>query len=155
MAIPLASGVWTLVATHSTIAFTVRHMGISKVHGTFEGVEARLTVGDALERSTLTAWVDMSTVDTGNQDRDAHRRSSDFFDVESHPTMSYESLAIRESGAGTYVTEGILTINERSKPLTLTVDFAGTEIYPMDGSTHADFSPPEPCLEQNSESSST
>jgi len=97
-------------------------------------------VGDALERSTRTAWVDMSTVDTGNQDRDAHLCSSDFFDVESHPTMSYESLAIRKSGAGTCVAEGIPTINERSKPLMLTVDFAGTEIYPMDGSTHAGFS---------------
>ena len=115
-------------------------MGISKVRGTFYRVEAQLMVGEPLEASKLTALVDMSSVDTGNRDRDTHLRSADFFDVESHPTMSFESSTIRESGETTYIVDGILTVKGKSNPLTLAVDFHGAETYPMDGSTHAGFS---------------
>jgi len=140
MTLPLATGVWALDAAHTTVAFTVRHMGISKVRGTFSGAQAQLTIGETLDESRLTAMVDMSTVDTGNQDRDAHLRSSDFFDVGTHPTMSFTSTAIREDQAGSFVLEGALTVNGRTNPLTLAVEFHGTETYPMDGSTHAGFS---------------
>ena len=115
-------------------------MGISKVRGTFGGAQARLTIGDSLDDSRLTATVDMSTVDTGNKDRDAHLRSPDFFDIESHPEMTFTSTAIREDDAGAYAVDGVLTVNGRSNPLTLAVEFHGTETYPMDGSTHAGFS---------------
>ena len=140
MTFPLAAGTWTLDASHTTVAFTVRHMGISKVRGTFTGVEARLIVNDPFESSVLTAEVDMSTVDTGNADRDAHLRSQDFFDVESHPKMTFSSTRIRANGDRGYQVEGQVTVNGRSNPLTLSVDFEGTETYPMDGTTHAGFS---------------
>jgi polyisoprenoid-binding protein YceI len=140
MTLPLAPGTWVLDTAHTTVAFTVRHMGISKVRGTFARVEARLTVGDSLEGSTLTARVDMSSVDTGNPDRDSHLRSPDFFDIEKYPTMDYASTAIREDGAGGYLVDGVLTLNGRSNALPLAVEFHGTETYPMDGSTHAGFS---------------
>lgn len=140
MTLPLATGTWALDASHTTVAFTVRHMGISKVRGTFTGVDAQLTVDDSLEVPTLVAHVDMATVDTGNMDRDAHLRSADFFDVESHPTMSFTSTGIRDAGEGTYVLDGVLSVKGRNNPLTLAVDFHGTETYPMDGSTHAGFS---------------
>lgn len=140
MTLPLTAGVWTLDAAHTTVAFTVRHMGISKVRGTFAGVDAQLTIGETLDESELTANVDMATVDTGNRDRDAHLRSADFFDVESHPTMTFTSTAIREADAGRYTVDGVLTVNGRTNPLALTVEFHGTQVYPMDGSTHAGFS---------------
>jgi polyisoprenoid-binding protein YceI len=139
MALPLAAGSWVLDAAHSTVGFTVRHMGISKVRGVFTGATAELAVGDSLESSKLTATVDMSTVETGNADRDAHLRSSDFFNVETHPTMRFESNAIRQTQDSGYVVDGTLSANGRSNPLTLSVEFYGTEIYPMDGSTHAGF----------------
>jgi polyisoprenoid-binding protein YceI len=139
MTIPLSPGPWALDSAHTTVAFTVRHLGISKVRGTFERVEARLTLGDTLEESTLTARVDLSSVDTGSPDRDAHLRGPDFFDIESHPTMDYTSTAIREDGAGGYLVDGVLALNGRRNPLTLAVEFHGTETYPMDGSTHAGF----------------
>lgn len=140
MALPLATGTWTLDASHTTVGFTVRHMGISKVRGTFTGVEARLIVAEPFEASLLTAQVDMSTVDTGNADRDAHLRSPDFFDVESFPFMAFTSTAIREDADGGLAVEGELTVKGRSKPFALEVVFEGTQTYPMDGSTHAGFS---------------
>jgi polyisoprenoid-binding protein YceI len=140
MTLPLAPGTWVLDTAHTTVAFTVRHMGISKVRGTFARVEARVIVGDSLEESTLTARVDMSSVDTGNPDRDAHLRSPDFFDIETYPTMEFASTAIREDGTDGYLVDGVLTLKGRSNALTLTVEFHGTETYPMDGSTHAGFS---------------
>jgi polyisoprenoid-binding protein YceI len=140
MTLPLAPGTWGLDTSHTTVGFTVRHMGISKVRGTFTRADASLTIGDSLEESALTARVDMSSVDTGNPDRDTHLRSADFFDIEKYPTMDYTSTAIREDGADGYLVDGVLTLNGRSNALTLKVEFHGTETFPMDGSTHAGFS---------------
>lgn len=140
MALPLTPGTWTLDRTHATVAFTIRHLAISKVRGTFSGVDATLTVGDTLENSTLSAVVDLATVNTGNADRDNHLRSSDFFNVDTHPSMTFQSARIRDDGDGRYTVDGTLTINGRGNPLTLDVELHGTETYPMDGSTHAGFS---------------
>jgi polyisoprenoid-binding protein YceI len=140
MTLPLASGTWTLDPSHTTVAFTVRHMGISKVRGTFKSADAQLTVGNSLDETSLTATVDMSTVDTGHPQRDAHLRSTDFFDVDEHPAMTFESTAITEDGPGAYVVSGVLSVNGRSRPLDLAVELHGTGTYPMDGSTHAGFS---------------
>jgi polyisoprenoid-binding protein YceI len=139
MTLPIPTGSWTLDASHTTVSFTVRHLGISKVRGTFPGVDAQVVVGDSLDATTLVTQVDMATVDTGDQGRDAHLRSADFFDVEAHPTMTFESTAIREDGDD-FVVDGILTIKGRSNPLTLAVEFHGLGTYPMDGSVHAGFS---------------
>jgi polyisoprenoid-binding protein YceI len=140
MALAITSGIWTLDRAHTVVAFTVRHMAISKVRGTFSGVDATLTVGDTLEESTLSAVVDLATVDTGNADRDNHLRSSDFFNVATHPSMTFQSERIREDGDGGYTVDGTLTINGAGHPLTLAVELHGTQTYPMDGSTHAGFS---------------
>jgi len=140
MALPLTPGTWTLDQTHASAAFTVRHMAISKVRGTFSGLDARLTVGETLDTSTLSAVVDLSTVNTGNTDRDKHLRSSDFFNVDTHPLMTFQSTRIREDADGSYRVHGTLSLNGRSNPLTLVVELHGTQTYPMDGSTHAGFS---------------
>jgi polyisoprenoid-binding protein YceI len=140
MALPLTPGIWTLDKNHAAVAFTVRHMAISKVRGTFGEFDATLTVGDTLETSMLSAVVDLSTVDTGQSDRDNHLRSSDFFNVQTHPSMTFQSTHIRDDGDGRFTVDGTLTINGRSNPLSLAVELYGTDVYPMDGSIHAGFS---------------
>ncbi len=137
--LPLGVGTWTADPSHTMVGFTVRHLGLSKVRGRFDGVTATLVVGADLASTSVTATVDMSTVVTGNPDRDAHLKSSDFFDAESNPTMTFTSTSI--SGQGDeYVMAGDLTINGVTRPIEFDVEFFGTSVFPMDQSTRAGFS---------------
>ncbi|MGI9616105.1 MAG: YceI family protein [Acidimicrobiales bacterium] len=139
MSLPIAAGDWALDPAHSVVSFRVRHLGISTVRGRFGQVEAMLTVGDDLARTSLSATVDMSSVDTGNADRDGHLRSTDIFDAESNPAMVFRSTAIDDAGDGAFRVTGDLTINGHTQSETFDARFAGTETFPMDGSTRAGF----------------
>ncbi len=137
--LPLASGTWTSDAAHTTVGFVVRHLGLSKVRGRFEGVSAQLVVGDGLASSSVSAVIEMGTVKTGNADRDAHLASSDFFNAEANPTMTFVSTGITGEGEQFTLT-GDITINAVTKPIELDVEFFGTSVFPMDQSTRAGFS---------------
>ena len=137
--LPLTTGTWTADPAHTTVGFVVRHLGLSKVRGRFDGVRAQLVVGDDLATSSVTAEVDMATVTTGNADRDAHLTSSDFFNAETHPTMSFTSTSITGDGE-TFTLAGDITINGVTRPIELDVEFFGTSVFPMDQSTRAGFS---------------
>ncbi len=139
--LPLATGTWTADRSHTTVGFVVRHLGLSKVRGRFEGVTANLIVGEDLATSSVTAEIDMSTVKTGNPDRDAHLTSSDFFNAETNPTMTFRSTGIAGSTDGAEFTmTGDLTVNGITKQVELDVEFFGTSVFPMDQSTRAGFS---------------
>lgn len=137
--LPLSSGTWTTDPSHTTVGFVVRHLGLSKVRGRFEGASAQLVVGDSLDTSSVTAVIEMGTVSTGNTDRDAHLTSSDFFNAETNPTMTFTSRQITGDGEE-YTMLGDLTINGVTKPIELDVEFFGTSVFPMDQSTRAGFS---------------
>lgn len=138
-ALPLATGIWTADPAHSTVGFVVRHLGLSKVRGRFDGFDARLVVGDALATSSVEAEIQMGTVSTGQADRDAHLASSDFFNVDTSPTMSFASTSIT-GDAEEYTLRGNITINGITQPIDLDIEFFGTEVFPLDQSTHAGFS---------------
>jgi len=136
--LPLAPGQWAIDLNHSGVFFVVRHLGLSNVRGRFDRFDATLEVGSTLDDVVVRAEVDLSSVDTNNADRDAHLRTSDFFDVDTHPTMSFRSTAV--TGAGdNYELAGDLTIAGTTRPVTLDVEFNGTEVFPADQSTHAGF----------------
>jgi polyisoprenoid-binding protein YceI len=135
----LEQGTWVLDKTHSTVEFSVRHMGISKVRGSFKRLDASLTVGAAPTDSTLTASVDMSSVDTNNATRDGHLHSTDFFNVEGNHTMDFVSSSINETSDGRYLMTGALTINGITNEQSFDVEFHGQAVFPMDNSTHAGF----------------
>jgi polyisoprenoid-binding protein YceI len=137
--LPLSAGTWAADPSHTTVGFVVRHLGLSKVRGRFDGVSARLVVGDDLASSSVTAEIEMATVKTGNPDRDAHLTSSDFFNAELNPTMTFVSTGISGEGEEFTLT-GDLTINGITKPVELDVEFFGTSVFPMDQSTRAGFS---------------
>jgi polyisoprenoid-binding protein YceI len=139
MTLPLPAGAWELDPTHTTVEFTVRHLGISKVRGRFTGFDATVVIGEDLSTTTVRAEVDLATVDTGNADRDAHLRGSDFFSVEIHPTMVFEATSLTQLGDGGYRLDGDLTLNGRTNPQSLDVSFFGAETFPGDGSRHAGF----------------
>jgi polyisoprenoid-binding protein YceI len=139
MSLPLSPGTWVLDQLHTTIEFSVRHLGISKVRGRFTGFDATVVVGDDLSSTTVRAEVDLSTVDTGNADRDDHLRGSDFFQVDAHPKMVFESTGLTELGPGRYQLDGTLSLNGHRNPQRLAVEFFGVGTFPGDGSTHAGF----------------
>ena len=137
--LPLASGTWTADPSHTSVGFVVRHLGLSKVRGRFEGVSAQLVVGHDLESSSVSAEIELGTVKTGNADRDAHLASSDFFNAELNPTMTFVSTGISGDDEE-FTLAGDLTINGITKPVELDVEFFGTSVFPMDQSTRAGFS---------------
>ena len=93
----LATGTWAIDTNHSEIGFTVRHLGLSKVRGRFNSFTGSAEISDPTTASSVQAVIDLSSVDTNNPDRDGHLRSSDFFNAEAHPEMSFVSTSVSET----------------------------------------------------------
>ena len=100
----ISTGTWALDPTHTEIGFTVRHL-MSKVRGKFETFEGTVVTGDDVTDSRVDVSVDLSSINTGTADRDNHLRSSDFFEVETHPTMTFASTGVVEKAAGELVVQ--------------------------------------------------
>ena len=133
----LTPGTWTVDPTHSTIGFTARHLMITKVHGHFADFDGTVVVADDPLASNLSATVRLTSVDSGNADRDAHLRNADFFDVEHHPEMTLRSTAIRAAGDD-YVLVGDLTISGHTRSVEFDLAFDGVTVDPF-SNTKAGF----------------
>ncbi|MDF2993600.1 MAG: hypothetical protein K0S37_4114 [Microbacterium sp.] len=118
------AGTWVLDPSHSEVTFTVRHMMISKVRGTFGMKSATLVAPENPLEATVEASVDVTSVDTKDEGRDQHLRSAEFFDVETYPTMDFRSTSVRVED-GDFLVDGELTIRGVSKPATFSIDFGG------------------------------
>jgi polyisoprenoid-binding protein YceI len=110
---------YTIDSAHSTAKFWVRHLGISKVHGTLTGVTGTATYDPAApETTTADAVVDINTISTGQPDRDGHLKSADFFDVATYPTMTFKTTSVTKTGEGEYKVVGDLTLHGVTKSVT-------------------------------------
>lgn len=130
--VPLA-GSYSIDLAHSTVGFTVRHLGLSKVKGRFRSFEGDVVVADEPAASTTSVRIDTASFDTGNADRDGHVKSADFLDVEVYPSITFESSALRQEGRR-WALDGALTIKDVTLPVTLDVDFEGAGPDPWGGS---------------------
>src|SRR6202158_3236361 len=90
----LTQGRWTIDPNHSAITFAIRHLGLSKVRGRFRVFDVFLNIGPSATEFEVVANIDLASIDTGNPDRDAHLRSTDFFNVGQHPSMTFRSTRI-------------------------------------------------------------
>src|SRR5215469_9600655 len=124
------AGTWTIDPVHSEIGFSVRHMMVSKVRGKFTNFSGEIVTGDDPLKSSATAVIDLKSISTGQDQRDEHIRSADFFEVETYPTMTYRSTGIRVED-GEYVLDGDLTLKgvTRSVPLRLEIQGFGPDAY--------------------------
>jgi polyisoprenoid-binding protein YceI len=123
---------WTIDPIHSEVGFSVRHMMVSKVRGRFTKFSGEIvTAANPLE-STVTASIDLSSIDTGQEQRDNHIRSADFFEVETYPTMTYTSRGIRAED-GEYVLDGDLTLKGVTKTVPLRLELNGFGPDPYGG----------------------
>lgn len=118
------AGTWTIDPAHSEVGFSVRHMMVSKVRGTFRDVSGQVvTAADPLQ-STVTATVQLESIDTGNADRDNHLRSADFFETDANKTMTFRSTAVRAARDG-YTLVGDLTLRGVTKQVELDLEIGG------------------------------
>jgi polyisoprenoid-binding protein YceI len=104
---------------------------MAKVRGRFPDVSGQAHIAEAPEESSLELEIDASTIDTRDSDRDAHLRSSDFFGVEDHPTISFRSTGVRPGeGENQWKVDGDLTIRGVNRPVIVDVEFLGAAIDP-------------------------
>jgi polyisoprenoid-binding protein YceI len=117
-------GTWKLDPAHSEVSFTVKHLKISKVRGTFETFDVTVVTAEDPKDSTIEATIDVASVNTNQKDRDAHLRTSDFFLADAHPTITFRSTSIRADGDD-FTVDGNLTLRGVTLPVTLTGEFGG------------------------------
>ena len=132
------AGAWSIDPVHSEVGFSVRHMMVSKVRGKFKTFTGELVTGENPLASSVTAEIDLTSIDTGNAQRDDHIRSADFFEVETYQTMSCRSTKVVPDGDD-YKVEGELTLHGVTRPVTLELELNGfgPDAY---GGTRAGFS---------------
>jgi polyisoprenoid-binding protein YceI len=124
----IPAGTWQIDASHSEVGFVARHL-MSKVRGLFEKFEGTIVTG---ANPSATATIDLNSINTRDANRDAHLRSGDFFDVEANGPMTFVSTKVEEGGKGLLVT-GDLSLKGVTKPVTLDVEFFGTDSDPWGG----------------------
>jgi polyisoprenoid-binding protein YceI len=126
------TGTWTIDPVHSEVSFVVRHMMVSKVRGRFDKFEGTITTASDPLQSTVEATIDLGSVNTGNETRDNHIRSEDFFHIEKHPTMTFRSTGIRPDGDD-YLLDGDLTLRGITRPVTFRLELNGFGPDPYGG----------------------
>ncbi len=118
---------WSIDAAHSSISFKVRHLGISNVRGEFLDYDAEILM-DGADLSTLSvnANIETASIDTGNERRDGHLRSDDFFAAEEFPNMTFTSTGVTEVEENRFQLSGDLTIRDVTQTIVLEGEFLGT-----------------------------
>jgi polyisoprenoid-binding protein YceI len=118
------AGTWTLDPTHSDITFSVRHLAISKVRGSFEKFDVTVVTAENPAESSIVASIDVASVNTNQKDRDGHLQSSDFFLVSEFPTIEFKSTKITVDGED-FTVDGDLTLRGVTKAVTLKGEIGG------------------------------
>jgi polyisoprenoid-binding protein YceI len=128
----LTAGVWNVDSSHSTIGFVARHLMVSKVRGSFGTFTGTVTVADDPLASKVEASAETASITTGDDSRDTHLKSADFFDVENYPTIDFVSNGIDRDG-GKFVLHTDLTIKGITKPVDFELEFDGVSGDPWGG----------------------
>src|SRR4249920_588800 len=118
------AGTWDIDPVHSHVGFVARHLMVSKVRGNFTKVEGQIITADNPLESSATATIDMTSFNTGNEQRDGDVTGENFLDVANHPTMTYRTTGIRQDGE-VIIADGELTIKGITRPVELAVEVNG------------------------------
>ena len=128
--VPVA-GVYEIDGAHTSVEFVGRHLMITKVRGRFSDVRGRITIAEEPEDSHVEVEIGVASLSTGNDDRDGHLKSADFFDVENFPTITFRSTSVKALRDNTWELDGDLTVRGTTRPVTLQVDFDGADVSPI------------------------
>jgi polyisoprenoid-binding protein YceI len=122
----MAKSTWVIDTAHSSVDFSVKHMMVTNVKGTFHDFNATVLADPAdLTSAEIEFTIDLSSVDTRNKDRDNHLQSADFFDVEKHPTLTFKSKNIVKTGDDEYDVTGDVTLHGVTRTEVFSVTFEG------------------------------
>ncbi len=125
----LPTGTWNVDPAHSRVGFRVKHLGISTVRGEFREFEGQLVIPEEGTPSA-SGTIKAASIDTGDDQRDAHLRSADFFDAENDPDITFHTTSITAKDEDTYEVTGELTMHGVTKPITLIAEIGGVETDP-------------------------
>ncbi len=135
----MATTKWTIDTTHSEVQFKVKHMMISTVTGYFSQFDSTVeTEGDDFTTAKVQFTADLNSISTNNEQRDAHLKTSDFFDAENHPQIRFEGSRLEKKDDEHFILHGDLTIRGITKPMQLDVTYGGVIEDPW-GNTRAGF----------------
>jgi polyisoprenoid-binding protein YceI len=131
---------WTIDGSHTEVEFSVRHLMISNVKGRFGAVQGQVLINPSTpSKADVNVSIDVTSIDTREEKRDAHLRSPDFFDVDHFPKMTFTGGTLTGNSEGDFKLTGDLTIRGVTKPITLDVTFEGAGNDPW-GGTRRGFS---------------
>ncbi|OIN59241.1 YceI family protein [Arsenicibacter rosenii] len=134
-----STATWTVDPYHSEVHFKVKHLMVSTVTGSFGSYNATMeTTGDSLEGAQISFSADIDSISTGNEQRDGHLKSGDFFDAANFPQLTFVSTGFTKKGDDEYTLTGDLTIRGTTKPVTLDVEYGG-QMVDFYGNTKAGF----------------
>src|SRR5690606_6533159 len=132
---------WKVDGAHSEVGFSVKHMMVSKVKGTFDQFTAEIEANPTdLTTASIQFTIDVASINTRNNDRDNHLRSADFFDVEQYPNLTFTSSKIEKTDEDEYKVTGDVSLHGVTKQETFNVTFEGLAKDPMSGAEKAGFS---------------
>lgn len=136
---PATATTWVIDPMHSEVQFKVKHLMVSTVTGLFSQYEGKLEmVGDDFEDANITFSADINSISTGNEQRDGHLKSADFFDAEQFPKLTFTSTSFAKTGDDTYNLTGDLTLHGVTKSVTLKAEYGG-QMQDFYGQTKAGF----------------
>ncbi|MCC9307629.1 YceI family protein [Kitasatospora sp. RB6PN24] len=125
------TGDYTIDTTHSRIGFSVRHAMVTNVRGEFADYQGTLHLdGSNPAASSAELSIKVESIDTGNEQRDGHLRTSDFFEVDKHPEITFRSTSAQQLDTETYRMTGDLTIKGVTRPVVLDLDYTGSATDP-------------------------
>jgi polyisoprenoid-binding protein YceI len=127
--VPVA-GTYDLDQAHTSVEFVARHLMISKVRGRFADFSGSVHIAEVPEESSVEVTINAASVDTNQDQRDAHLRSGDFFDVEKYPTLRFQSTSVALEGDNQWKVTGDLTVRDATRPVVLDVEFEGANTTP-------------------------
>ena len=137
--LPLHAGVYAVDQQNSSVNFRVRRLGVTYLRGEFTRFDASLLVGESLRDVAARATIDLASIDTNEPHRDAFLRTTQWFDADTHPTMTFNSTSIHRIGAVRYMMDGLLTISGVTKPVRLQVGFHDIGVHPADDRVGVEF----------------
>jgi len=117
---------WKLDSSHAKLRFSITHLGINDVEGTFKTIDATITsTSEDLTKASVAFTADAKSIDTDSEMRDEHLRGTDFFDVAKYTTGTFKSTAWKKTGEDTFDVTGDLTLKGTTKPVTFKVKLLG------------------------------